>query len=296
MNNRSFYSSDDSTGSESPILQTEHVDKIYSDGQVSALLDVNISIYRGEYVSIMGPSGSGKSTLLNMLGVLDIPTSGDVYIDGQSVLQTPNLDRLRARKIGFVFQSFYLLPVLSAMENVQVPMFEGTLPMADRPAKAIELLELVGMGHRIHHEPQKLSVGERQRVAIARALANDPVLLLADEPTGNLDSKSADGIFDLFAQLHHDRGMTIVLITHSDELGRRADRIIRMQDGRVQSDTFSPASVPPPVNGLATAHAGSGNGASNGNGSKNGNGSTVGLGRPIRPKSILPPFSVPDRG
>ena len=233
----------------------------------------------------MGHSGSGKSTLLNMLGMLDRPTSGEVFLDGQPVSQVRNLDSLRAQKIGFVFQSFYLLPVLSAMENVQVPMFEGNLPLAQRPKKAVELLELVNLGHRINHSPLQLSVGERQRVAIARALANDPLLLLADEPTGNLDSKSADTVFDLFAQLHRERGMTIVLITHSEDLGVRADRIIRMEDGRLLSDTRSP--------GVAARQAAGGNGSESDSGP-----SDLGLGlvRPPRPKSILPPFAIPDHG
>jgi putative ABC transport system ATP-binding protein len=266
--------------SESPILSAEHVSKIYTDGQVHALVDVSLDIYHGEYVSIMGHSGSGKSTLLNMLGMLDRPTSGEIYLDGQPVSQVRNLDTLRAQKIGFVFQSFYLLPVLSAVENVQVPMFEGTLPLAERPRKAAELLHLVNLGHRINHQPQKLSVGERQRVAIARALANDPLLLLADEPTGNLDSKSADSVFDLFAQLHRERGMTIVLITHSEDLGVRADRIIRMEDGRLISDSRSPGRTATalPVANVVEAETGRG------------------LSRPPRPKSILPPFAVPDRG
>ena len=147
-----------------------------------------------------------------------------------------NLDKFRSQKLGFVFQSFYLLPILTALENVQVPMFEGRLSVSERVKKARELLELVGMGHRENHLPLKLSVGERQRVAIARALANDPVLLLADEPTGNLDSVSAEGIFNLFAQLHKQRGVTIVLITHDPDLAARAERIVRMQDGRSKSD------------------------------------------------------------
>jgi putative ABC transport system ATP-binding protein len=269
----------------SPILRAEHVSKIYEDGQVTALVDVNLEIYRGEYVSIMGHSGSGKSTLLNMLGMLDRPSSGEVYLDGQPVSKVRDLDRLRAQNIGFVFQSFYLLPVLSAMENVQVPMFEGSLPLAHRPKKAIELLELVSLGHRVNHQPQKLSVGERQRVAIARALANDPLLLLADEPTGNLDSKSADAVFELFAKLHREQGMTIVLITHSDDLGLRADRIIRMADGRLVSDSRSPSA---------------GNGApkmvDSAQGEARKGDSGLVLGRAPRPKSILPPFAVPDHG
>ncbi len=220
-----------------PLLRTEHLSKLYPDGQVHALEDVNLSIHQGEYVAIMGPSGSGKSTLLNMLGALDAPTSGEVYVEGRPGSQIADLDRLRAQKIGFVFQSFYLLPVLTALENVQVPMFEGPIASPrEREKKAAKLLETVGLPHRAHHMPEQLSVGERQRVAIARALANDPVLLLADEPTGNLDSVSADGIFQLFAKLHHDRGMTIVLITHDPQLGQRAERLVKMQDGRIKSD------------------------------------------------------------
>ena len=225
--------------SNSTLLRTEHLTKLYPDGEVSALVDVSVEIHRGEYVSIMGPSGSGKSTLLNLLGALDAPTSGEIYFEGQPLSTIRNLDRLRAQKVGFIFQSFYLLPVLTALENVQVPMFEGSLGAAARTQKARELLDLVGMGHRLHHLPQKLSVGERQRVAIARSLANDPIALLADEPTGNLDSVSADGVFDLFAHLHRQQGMTIVLITHDEEFGHRAQRTLRLQDGRVHSDVFS---------------------------------------------------------
>ena len=221
------------------LFRTEHLCKLYPDGQVHAVEDVGISVRRGEYVAIMGPSGSGKSTLLNLLGALDKPTSGEIYFDGQPLSEVSNLDRLRAEKFGFVFQSFHLLPILTAVENVQVPMFEGPLGAAARVRKAKELLELVGMEHRLDHLPQKLSVGERQRVAIARSLANDPIALLADEPTGNLDSVSAEGVFDLFAHLHQEQRMTIVLITHDEEFGRRAQRTIHMQDGHVKSDVLS---------------------------------------------------------
>ena len=270
-----------------PLLRAEHVTKLYPDGQVSAVVDVTLDIYRGDYVSIMGPSGSGKSTLLNLLGALDAPTSGEIFMEGRRFSEIHDLNRLRAQRVGFVFQSFYLLPVLSAVENVQVPMFEGTLSRTARVKKATELLEIVGLGHRINHQPQKLSVGERQRVAIARALANDPVLLLADEPTGNLDSKSAQDIFDLVAQLHREREMTIVLITHDDALGQRGERIVRMADGRIRSDTQNSGTPAAPASGNGTA-------GSNGNGT-----ATISLGPPrpaIRPKSILPPFAVPDRG
>jgi putative ABC transport system ATP-binding protein len=226
-------------GRDSFLFRTEHLSKLYPDGQVHAVEDVSISVRRGEYVAIMGPSGSGKSTLLNLLGSLDKPTAGEVYFDGQPLSKVANVDRVRSQKMGFVFQSFYLLPILTVLENVQVPMFEGSLGAAARIRKARELIEMVGMGHRINHMPQKLSVGERQRVAIARSLANDPIALLADEPTGNLDSHSADGVFELFAYLHREQRMTIVLITHDEEFGQRAQRTIRMQDGRVKSDVLS---------------------------------------------------------
>ena len=221
------------------LFRTEQLCKLYPDGQVHAVEDVNIAIRRGEYLAIMGPSGSGKSTLLNLLGALDRPSSGDVYFDGEALSQVRNLDRLRSQKLGFVFQSFHLLPILTAVENVQVPMFEGPLSASQRIKKAKDLLEQVGLSHRIHHMPQKLSVGERQRVAIARSLANDPTALLADEPTGNLDSVAAEGVFELFAQMHREQGMTIVLITHDEEFGRRAQRTIHMQDGHVKSDVFA---------------------------------------------------------
>jgi putative ABC transport system ATP-binding protein len=221
------------------LFRTEHLSKLYPDGQVHAVEDVSISIRTGEYVAILGPSGSGKSTLLNLIGALDKPTAGEVFFDGQPLSKYRNLDRLRVQKFGFVFQSFHLLPILTSLENVQVPMFEGKLGAAARVEKARELLEMVGMSHRLNHLPQKLSVGERQRVAIARSLANDPIALLADEPTGNLDSVTAEGVFEMFAYLHRERGMTIVLITHDEEFGHRAQRLIRMQDGHVKSDVFS---------------------------------------------------------
>ena len=169
----------------------------------------------------------------------DRPTSGEVYFDGQPLSKVRSLDRLRAQKFGFVFQSFHLLPILTAVENVQVPMFEGTLSASARVTEGEGTARTGRHGPPRDHLPQKLSVGERQRVAIARSLANDPIALLADEPTGNLDSVSAEGVFELFAHLHHEQGMTIVLITHDEEFGRLAQRTIRMQDGHVKSDVFS---------------------------------------------------------
>jgi len=223
-----------------PLLRAERLSKTYADGDVHALADVSLGIDRGEYVAIMGPSGSGKSTLLNLLGALDSPTSGEAYFEGEPFSRLGNLDRFRSQHVGFVFQSFYLLPVLTAVENVQVPMFEGPLRARQRAQKAAALLESVGLGHRLEHLPAQLSVGERQRVAIARALANDPILLLADEPTGNLDSVSAEGVFELFARLHHERGMTIVLVTHDEGFAHRAHRLVRMKDGRIVSDSDEP--------------------------------------------------------
>jgi putative ABC transport system ATP-binding protein len=222
---------------DSLLFRTERLSKLYPDGQVHAVENVSLGIRPGEYVAIMGPSGSGKSTLLNLLGALDKPTSGEVYFDGQPLSKIRGIDQLRAQKFGFVFQSFHLLPILTALENVQVPMFEGTLSVSARAKKARDLLDLVGMSHRERHLPQKLSVGERQRVAIARSLANDPIALLADEPTGNLDSVAAEGVFELFAHLHREKKMTIVLITHDEEFGHRAERMIHMQDGHIKSDS-----------------------------------------------------------
>lgn len=216
-----------------PLVHAQQVSKYYPDGQVHALVDVNLRVERGEYVAVMGPSGSGKSTLLNLLAGLDLPTSGTIAFDGASLAQMHDLDQFRAAQIGFVFQSFYLLPTLTAVENIQVPMFEGSRRPAERRAAALALLEQVGLSRRAGHLPSQLSVGERQRVAIARALANGPALILADEPTGNLDSQSAGEILDLFDALHRQRGATIVMITHDAQAARRAERTVRIRDGRL---------------------------------------------------------------
>jgi ABC-type lipoprotein export system ATPase subunit len=227
--------------SDNTLLRVERLCKTYPDGQVNALVDVSLSIHRGEYVALMGASGSGKSTLLNLLGALDRPTSGEVYFEEQPLSAIADLDRFRSQKIGFVFQSFFLLPTLTALENVQIPMFEGALGARQRAGKAKALLDLVGMGDRMRHPPGQLSVGQRQRVAIARALANDPVLLLADEPTGNLDSRTAAAVLDLFAHLHRDKGMTIILVTHGQEVAERAERIVRLRDGRICAEDCLPS-------------------------------------------------------
>ena len=224
------------TDANSELIRVERLSKTYPDGQVQALVDVNLAINRGEYVAIMGPSGSGKSTLLGLLGALDEPTTGTVYFEQRPLAAWGSLDRFRSQKLGFVFQSFHLLPTLTAVENVQMPMFELEMSRKERGAKARHLLELVSIAHRADHLPAKLSVGERQRVAIARSLANDPQLLLADEPTGNLDSQTAGDILQLFDQLHGQEGMTLVVVTHSEEVALRAKRLIRFRDGRVVAD------------------------------------------------------------
>jgi putative ABC transport system ATP-binding protein len=216
-----------------PLLRTDRVSRLYPDGEVTALREVTLEVPRGSYLAIMGPSGSGKSTLLNLLGGLDRPTSGEVYFQEQPLSQMSSLDNYRAHQVGFVFQSFLLLPTLTACENVQIPMFETDLAAGARAEKARELLAAVGMSHRAGHLPHRMSVGERQRVALARALANDPPLLLADEPTGNLDSQSGAAVLELFDQLHRQRGMTLVVITHSDEVAARAQETIHIRDGQI---------------------------------------------------------------
>jgi len=215
------------------LLEVVNVSRGYDDGAVQALRNVSLEVGAGEYLAIMGPSGSGKSTLLNLLGALDEPTSGDVKFAGKSLRGRTDLDEFRATTLGFVFQSFYLLPTLTALENVQIPMFETPLGTRERAKKAAELLAIVGMTHRERHLPAKLSVGERQRVAIARALANDPKLLLADEPTGNLDSASGKIVLDLFDRLHRERGLTLVVITHDSTVAARAQRTLHLCDGQI---------------------------------------------------------------
>ena len=219
-----------------PLITLRSVGKTYRDGNVEALRQVSLEIQMGEFVSIMGPSGCGKSTLLNILGALDRPTTGEILFKGKSLLDSRELDRLRAQEIGFVFQSFYLLPNLTAIENVQIPMFEGTRPLAQRVDEAKRLLTAVGLAERLHHLPNQLSIGQRQRVAIARALANGPSLILADEPTGSLDSQSGHEILDLLARLNAHDGTTLVLVTHDAAIAERGRRLIRMLDGEVLED------------------------------------------------------------
>ena len=232
------------------LLEVSSVCRNYEGGALHALSDVSFTVRRGEYVAIMGPSGSGKSTLLNLLGALDRPTTGEIYFEGRRLAARKDLDRFRAETLGFVFQSFHLLPTLTALENVQIPMFEGHRARRDRVRKAEELLSLVGMTCRAGHLPAKLSVGERQRVAIARALANDPLLLLADEPTGNLDSAAGCCVLDLFDRLHREQGLTLLVITHGAEVAARAQRTLWIRDGRLDaSQTHAPSTpgFPPQV-------------------------------------------------
>ncbi|MGM0488752.1 MAG: ABC transporter ATP-binding protein, partial [Planctomycetota bacterium] len=223
-----------------PLLETRQLTMVYADGAVTALAGIDLGIEHGEFVAIMGPSGSGKSTLLHMLGALDVPTSGEVLFEGVSLSEVDSLDRIRSKEIGFVFQSFYLLPNLTAAENVQLPMFECSWEAAERSRRAFELLETVGMSPRATQLPMHLSVGERQRVAIARALANEPAVLLADEPTGNLDSRTGGEILDLFRALHERQGRTIVMVTHDIEVAEKARRLVRVRDGRIESDERLP--------------------------------------------------------
>ena len=220
-----------------PLLEIDNVRREFDDGQVLALRGVNLTIQEGEYVAIMGSSGSGKSTLLSLLGALDTPNSGEIRYRGQPLSTYPELGQFRAKHLGFIFQSFLLLPTLTALENVLVPMVEMPWPRPERQRRAAELLEAVGMGHRLNHMPEKLSGGERQRVAIARSLANEPSILLADEPTGNLDTQNAAQIMDLLRSVHHQRKNTMILVTHDPAIAKTADRIITMRDGQVVEDT-----------------------------------------------------------
>jgi len=219
---------------DAPLLQADHVTRFFPDGQVTAVDDLSLTLQPGEYVALVGKSGCGKSTLLNLLGGLDRPTAGEIRFRGKSLERWSDPATFRATQLGFVFQSFHLVSVLNAEQNVQLPMFESARTAAQRAARAAELLEMVGMTHRRRHRPGQLSIGERQRVAIARALANEPVLLLADEPTGNLDTATAGEIFALFDSLHRG-GMTLLMVTHDPALAQRAGRILEMQDGRLIS-------------------------------------------------------------
>jgi len=224
------------------LIEARDLVKLYrmGDETVHALAGVNFSIARGEYCAIVGPSGSGKSTLMNSLGGLDTPTSGGITIDGNDIgaMEDSDLALFRNRTIGFVFQSFNLLPRLTALENVELPMIYGGVDPKERRARAAELLTRVGLGQRMDHKPTQLSGGQQQRVAIARALAGRPALLLADEPTGALDSNTGKEILELFRQLNRD-GATVVLVTHDHDVAAATRRTIEMRDGNIVSDAFN---------------------------------------------------------
>jgi putative ABC transport system ATP-binding protein len=231
---------------ETPVIQAKNLIKTYQMGevQVRALRDVSLEIQRGELISIMGPSGSGKSTLMNILGCLDQPTSGTYHLDGVEVarLDDNELARIRGQKIGFVFQSFNLLPRTSALSNVELPLIYSGVNRRQRYKHAAEALDRVGLGDRLHHKPNELSGGQQQRVAIARALISQPAIIMADEPTGNLDSKSSAEIMTIFQRLNQEQGITIIFVTHEPDIANCTRRIVRLADGRIVAD--SPVAEP----------------------------------------------------
>lgn len=216
------------------LLEGRGLVRSFDGGRIQALRGVDVQIREGEFVAITGPSGSGKSTLLQLLGGLDRPNGGDVFYQGKSFSDHFDLDGYRAHDVGFVFQAFHLLPALTALENVQIPMFESGLKAAARVEKALSLLREVGLEGRLRQLPNELSAGERQRVAIARSLANDPRILLADEPTGNLDSENSARLMEILARIQVERKMTIAVVTHEEDVARAAQRRIHIRDGRIQ--------------------------------------------------------------
>ncbi|WP_143960357.1 ABC transporter ATP-binding protein [Litoribacter populi] len=224
------------------VIETSDIQKVYRMGaeEVHALKSISITVDRGEYVAFMGPSGSGKSTLMNIIGCLDTPTAGSYILNNKDVsdMTENELAEIRNREIGFVFQTFNLLPRASCLENVALPLIYAGYGKSDRHDKAYMALKSVGLADRVSHKPNELSGGQRQRVAIARALVNDPSIILADEPTGNLDSKTSYDIMGLFEELH-SKGNTIIMVTHEDDIAHYAHRIVRLRDGLVESDTIN---------------------------------------------------------
>ena len=219
------------------IIETHELTRIFGNGeQILALDNVSMQVKRGEIMAIVGPSGSGKSTLLHLLGALDRPSSGRIIIDGHDLAQVKNLDRFRNETVGFVFQLHNLIPTLSALENVEVPLYEQRISAKDRRRKAQEMLELVGLGDRSKHQPGKLSGGQRQRVAIARALVNDPALVLADEPTGELDSENTAEIMRIMLRLNRELETTFIIVTHDPAVARETRRIVEIDSGRIVRD------------------------------------------------------------
>ncbi len=224
---------------EQPIIAVKELRKVYIMGttEVNALRSITLDIFRNEYVALMGPSGSGKSTLMNMIGCLDTPTSGQYWLNGVDVSEMPDSDlaEVRNKEIGFVFQTFNLLPRLSALDNVALPLIYAGLSKSEREERAAEVLASVGLADRMDHKPNELSGGQRQRVAVARALVNHPSIILADEPTGNLDTKTSLEIMGLFEEIHA-AGNTVIIVTHENEIAEYAHRIVRLRDGLVESD------------------------------------------------------------
>jgi len=221
------------------VIKIDNISRIYGEGetQVIALNNVSLTIENNEFVAVMGTSGSGKSTLMSILGCLDTPTSGEYLLSGESIknIDDENLSQIRNRKIGFIFQTFHLLPRLTALDNVTLPLRYSDVDPEDAKKRGMEMLEKVGLSSRWHHKPFEMSGGQRQRVAIARALVNRPEVIFADEPTGNLDSKTSYEIMDLLCDLHN-QGQTIVMVTHEEDIAAYADRMIRMKDGEVIED------------------------------------------------------------
>ena len=224
---------------EDPLISLFDVLKEYDNGSVRALNGVNLDIFEGEFVSIIGPSGSGKSTLLNMLGALDNPSRGEIYIDGINLQKEKDLSDFRREKIGFVFQLHNLIPNLSVIDNVQIPLLHTGMSSKDMKKKANELISAVGLESKKKHKPHKLSGGERQRVAIARALLNNPSIILADEPTGSLDSKTGKMILDLLMEMHERYNVTLIIVTHDNDVANLAERTIKIKDGRVIEDKYN---------------------------------------------------------
>lgn len=218
------------------IIEIKDLKKRYDEGKITALSGLNLKIKKGEFVSIMGPSGSGKSTLLNMIGALDTADSGQIRVAGIDLTIKKDLSQFRSQEIGFVFQMHNLIPNLNVLENVEIPMFEGSLNSKQMQERALELLKAVGLEDKISQTPNKLSGGERQRVAIARALVNHPSIILADEPTGSLDSKTGDIILKLLRDLHEQENVTLVMVTHEPYVAKMADRIVYVRDGKVSDE------------------------------------------------------------
>ncbi|NND07676.1 MAG: ABC transporter ATP-binding protein [Saprospiraceae bacterium] len=229
-----------------PVIAVKNLSKVYQMGStvVKALQTIDLDIYPNEFVALMGPSGSGKSTLMNLLGCLDTPSNGEYLLSGEQVseMDDDDLATIRNRRIGFVFQTFNLLPRLSALENVALPLVYAGLSKEARHQKAREVLDLVGLGDRVDHKPNELSGGQRQRVAVARALVNDPAIILADEPTGNLDTKTSNEIMDMFEKLHSE-GNTIIVVTHEPDIAEHALRVVKLRDGLIESDQLNPPKV-----------------------------------------------------